>query len=118
MKKKSYELAKLENKRWSIFTNDLKMCYFCRLHGIERPAADKHEIIGGSNRRNSMRYGYVLPLCRQCHDSFTNNHRLMLEWAVNCQEHFYNTGGTLEEWLSVFHTNYKYKLKKIKKPGR
>jgi len=100
----------LENNRWSVFTDNLKECYFCK-----SPDVELHELIYGSNRWNSMRYGYVLPLCRQHHNSFHKNHRLTMEWQVKCQEHFTNKY-SLEEWLHIFHCNYKERLKqKIEK---
>lgn len=33
-----------------------------------------------------------------------------MEWQVKCQEHFTNKY-SLEEWLHIFHCNYKERLK-------
>lgn len=96
MKKKSNKLAKLERNRFSVFTDNLKKCYFCPNSAIE-----KHEILAGSNRQNSMRYGYVLPVCRFHHDRIQYD----LEWKKKCQRHFEQTH-TREEWISIFHKNY------------
>lgn len=100
MRYKSNELKKLEDNRFSVFTDELYKCYFC-----DKPRADLHEILYGKNRRNSMIYGYVLPLCRQHHSSFHHNHVLTKMWSAKCQEHF-EKNHTREEWLSIFHMNY------------
>ena len=105
MKSRSGKRKRLEDNRWSVFTEDLEHCYFC-----EKKASDVHEIIYGSNRWNSMRYGYVLPLCRTHHDMFHRNYRLTMEWQVRCQEHFMKKD-TLAKWVEIFHCNYKEKLK-------
>lgn len=99
MRKKSKVLAYLENHRTSVFTDDLEHCYFCG-----RPKDDLHEILYGSNRNNSMRYGYVLPLCREHHQMFHNNHKLTEEWAKKCQKHFEKEHEIT--WTNIFHRNY------------
>lgn len=105
MKKKSYELAKIERYRTSIFTDDLKVCYLCGLKGIVRAASDKHEILYGSNRKNSMLFGYVLPLCRTCHDSMHKNHVLTKLWCKKCQVYHEKKYG-VQDWFDKFHRNY------------
>ena len=62
IKQKSSKLAKLERKRFSILTNDLEKCYFCK-----NKKEDFHEIYFGKNRQISMKYGLVIPVCRICH---------------------------------------------------
>lgn len=59
---KSQKLANLERNRYSILTNDMTRCYICR-----RPRTDLHEVFRGRNRKKSMKYGLVVPLCRDCH---------------------------------------------------
>ena len=65
LKKKSKKLRSLESKRYSILTDNLKVCYIC---GEKKD--DLHEIFGGSNRRKSMIWGLVIPICRQCHQEW------------------------------------------------
>lgn len=101
MKKKSYELAKLEKYRESVFTDNMQMCYVCG-----RPASSKHEILYGTNRRNSMVFGYVLPLCLNCHRSFHKNHVLTNEWAKKCQIYHEEKYG-VQDWMEHFHRNYR-----------
>lgn len=105
MRKKSYELAKLEKYRESIFTDDLKICYICSQRGIIRPASEKHEILYGRNRRNSMLFGYVLPLCRDCHTTFTSNQKVKEIWGKKCQRYHEEKYG-VDDWMSHFHKSY------------
>ena len=70
IKKKSNKLAKLERNRFSILTDDLEHCYICKkIYFRLVPREDLHEIFGGRNRQISMRKGFVVPLCRKCHDN-------------------------------------------------
>lgn len=94
-----------EEHRWSVFTDNMEKCYFCNA-----PIQDKHEIMYGANRWNSMKWGYVLPLCRTHHNMFHDNHRLTLEWAIKCQEHFTDKY-SYKEWMEIFHRDYKEILK-------
>ena len=69
IKKKSNKLAKLERNRFSILTDDLDHCYICKTMKLrEVPRQDLHEIFEGRNRQICMKYGFVAPLCRQCHE--------------------------------------------------
>ena len=103
MKRKSNKLAALERKRWSVFTDNLKKCYFC-----DNPKNDLHEIFQGSNRKKSMEWGYVLPVCRFHHECFKNT-MLALSWQVKCQELFIEEF-SLGDWIDTFHKNYKERL--------
>ena len=70
IKKKSNKLAELERNRFSILTDDLEHCYICKkIYFRLVPREDLHEIFGGRNRQISMRKGFVVPLCRKCHDN-------------------------------------------------
>lgn len=104
MKKKSNYLARLEKNRISVFTEDLDHCFFfdkCR-----RKKDDYHEILYGSNRKNSMIYGFVLPLCREHHEMFHQNHKLTKIWSAKCQKYWEKNISNREDWLDVFHRNY------------
>lgn len=52
LKKKSNKLKKLEDNRFSIITDNLKICYICNQNKKE----DLHEIFGGCNRVKSMQW--------------------------------------------------------------
>ena len=49
-------------KLWSCFTDDMDHCYYTGSAPVER-----HHIFGGSNRRNSEKYGFVIPLRPDLH---------------------------------------------------
>ena len=63
IKKVSDKQRKLNNSRYSIFTNNFKECYYCH----RKCKTDLHEVYGGSNRTRSIKNGLVVPLCRICH---------------------------------------------------
>lgn len=96
MKYKSNKLKKLEQSRYSVFTSNLDKCYYC-----PNPRQDLHELLSGRNRLNSIKYGYVLPVCRKHHNLIQYDN----EWKKRCQTHFEKTH-TREEWLSIFYRNY------------
>lgn len=68
IKKKSNKLAKLEKDRFSIITNNLEKCYFCPSKKMEL-----HEAFRGRNRQKSMKWGLVVPICRDCHSKITKD---------------------------------------------
>lgn len=102
MKKKSKRLAKLERDRFSVFTDDLKTCWNC---GSTRTMT-KHEIFEGRNRQNSMKYGFVLPLCLRCHRTLQEDDDFIKEWQKKAQEYFEENIGTREEFMKIFRRNY------------
>lgn len=58
MKQRTSKQTKLERDRFSLFTDDLEYCIICG-----KSLINKHEIFGGRNRLNSIKYGLVIPLC-------------------------------------------------------
>lgn len=100
MKKKSKKLVKLENNRFSIITKDIKHCYIC---GAKKE--DKHEIFGGRNRRTSMKYGLVIPVCRKCHDLIPKNKTLNEKLHKLGQKEFKKHYKT-ESFIKVFGKSY------------
>lgn len=66
---KTSKQTKLEKSRYSILTNDLEHCYMCAKKGLRITKDDLHEIYGGSNRKRSIQNGFVIPLCRNCHQN-------------------------------------------------
>lgn len=56
MHNKSKKLTKLERNRASVFTDDLEHCYLCG-----KKKNDLHEIFGGRNRLNSIKYNLAFP---------------------------------------------------------
>ena len=100
MRNKTNKLRRLESSRYSIMTNDLSVCYFCK-----NRASDIHEVYGGRNRKQSMRYGFCLPMCRRCHIEIERD----VEWdfavKVKMQE-FYEKENSREEFMKIIGRNY------------
>ena len=101
MKKKSSKLARLERNRSSVFY-ELGTCMNCG----STYQVTKHEIYPGRNRQNSMVYGFVLPLCRNCHSSLQENVEFNDKWRRKAQEYFEEYIGTHEEFMDIFRRNY------------
>jgi len=101
MCKKSSKIAKLERNRFSVFTDDLDTCYLCG-----RKKEELHEIFAGANRQNSMRYGFVLPLCHRCHSQIQNDTDFNHFWYKKCQRYWEDNISDREEFLRVFRKSW------------
>lgn len=101
MHNKSKKLTKLERNRRSVFTDDLEHCYLCG-----RKKDDLHEVYSGRNRINSIKYNFVLPLCRECHSLNQNNPFFNDYWHRQGQLYWEEFIGTREEFIKVFRRNY------------
>lgn len=66
---------------------------------------DLHEIYEGKNRQLSMKYGLVIPLCRKCHISITNNKTLQEKLHKVGQKVFKKYYKT-ENFVKIFGKNY------------
>ena len=101
---KSSKITKLERNRTSIFTDDLKHCIIC---GNEKD--NLHEIIYGRNRLNSMKYGFVIPLCFDHHvgnRGIHSNRDLDLFYRKECQKYFEENIGDRLDFIRIFGQNY------------
>ena len=101
MHNKSKKLTKLERNRTSVFTNDLEHCYLC-----DKKKNDLHEVYGGRNRINSIKYNFILPLCRECHSSNQNNPIFNDYWHRQGQLYWEENIGSRKEFIKVFRRNY------------
>lgn len=101
--KKSNKLAKMERERTSLFTDDLEHCYFCG-----KPKDNLHEVIFGKNRKNSMEYGLVLPLCYDHHKLMHSSTPLIEEYKKRGQALFEKTYPDLD-FVGIFGKNYHQK---------
>lgn len=102
MKKKTSKLRQLEKNRYSVFFDSLTMCCVCgSMYNIT-----KHEIFEGKNRKNSMKYGFVLPLCLECHRRLQENVDFSNKWQRKSQEYFEKNVGSREDFIEVFRRNY------------
>ena len=102
MKNKSKKLSKLERERKSVFYDNLTQCCYC---GSDYQVT-KHEIFEGRNRQNSMRYGFVLPLCLRCHQLLQENKDFNDTWKKKAQNYFEENIGTKEDFIDIFRRNY------------
>lgn len=98
---KSNKLAKLERNRYSVFTDNLDICYLCG-----KKKNDLHEVYAGHNRINSIKYGFVLPLCRECHSLNQNNQFFNDYWHRQGQLYWEQFIGSRDEFIKVFRRNY------------
>lgn len=101
IRQKSSKLARLEKNRFSVFTNDLDHCIICK-----RKKDHLHEIFFGSNRQKSMQYGFVIPLCYECHAEIHRNKEWQEYWHIKGQEYWEENTGSREEFIKVFGKNY------------
>ena len=106
LKKKSNKLAKLERNRFSLFTDDLEHCIICG-----KSPVNKHEIFGGRNRLNSIKYGLVIPLCTCKHHDQVNckgihfDKKLQDEYHIKGQLKFIESYPNLV-FEDIFKKNY------------
>lgn len=102
IKNKTSKQVKLENNRYSIITNDLKHCYICTKKGLKDISKDDlHEIYGGSNRKRSIKNGFVVPLCRNCHQD-----NEILKFLKRFIQKEYEKTHTREEFIKLIGKNY------------
>lgn len=101
LKKKSKKLKKLENNRFSIITDNLKICYICK----EKPKQDLNEVFEGSNRQMSMKYGLVIPICRECHNKYDLDKELRDTYQKEAQLKFEKIHDH-ELFMKEFKKNY------------
>lgn len=102
MRYKSKKLARLERNRYSVFYEDLSICMNCG--STYQPT--KHELLAGKNRQNSMKYGFIIPLCLSCHQALQNDKEFEDIWKVKAQKYFEENYGTREEFIKIFRRNY------------
>ena len=101
IKQRTSKLAKLERERFSIFTDDLDHCIFCG-----RKKDNLHEVIFGSNRLNSIKYGLVIPVCAEHHLECHKNSELQHVWKLKAQIEFEKHYPDLD-FIKIFGRNYK-----------
>ena len=86
---------------WSVFTDDMDHCYFTGTAPVER-----HHIWGGSNRKNSEKYGFVIPLRPDLHlngaQAGKNVAEIDLKLKQMAQKYFEEHCGTREDFRRIF----------------
>lgn len=87
---------------WSVFTNDMDHCYFTSIAPVER-----HHIFGGNpNRKNSEKYGFVIPLAPDLHPNGVHAGKdavdIDLKLKQMAQMYFEEHYGTRKKFREVF----------------
>ena len=101
MKSKSNKLAKLEKNRFSLFSDDTTKCFICG----SNYKLTWHEIFGGRNRSNSIKYGLCLRLCLACHVRYQDDIKFNKEWRVKGQKKFNDVYQDLD-FIEIFKRNW------------
>lgn len=87
----------------SIITSRMDRCFICGAYGVEI-----HHIMGGANRKNSTKYGLVVPLCRGCHtgDNGVHMNRDRNDALKRIAQSRFEQKYSHDEWMEVFNKNY------------
>lgn len=102
IKKRTSKQAKLERDRFSIFTDNLNVCYICK-----NKKDDLHEIFMGAKRLISIRYGLVLPLCRLHHLEMHNDAETRLKWLkLGQKKAMKHYDWDIDKFIEIFGRNY------------
>lgn len=101
IKYKSNKLAKLERKRYSVFTDDEK-CFVCKSTNL----LTWNEIFRGRNRTNSMKYGFCLRMCLFCHEEKQEDTYFNDYWHQKAQMYWEKHIGSRNGFIAVFRKNY------------
>ena len=94
----------MKDKRFSIIYDNLDTCCICGNF------AEKHEIFYGKNRKNSIKYGLVIPLCAIHH----RDHKQGIHFNKKLNDFFKKKGQEVfeevykdKDFLKIFGKNYK-----------
>lgn len=86
---------------WSVFTDDMNHCYFTGTAPVER-----HHIFGAANRKNSEKYGFVIPLRPDLHPNGASAGKdataIDLKLKQMAQSYFEENYGTRQDFRSIF----------------
>lgn len=90
---------------YSVFTNDIDHCIFTGYAPVER-----HHIYGGSNRKRSEEYGFVVPLRPDLHPNgvFAGKEAKSVDMKLKtmAQEYYESHYGSREEFIKEFGRSY------------
>ena len=95
----------MADKRFSIIVDDLDYCMVCG-----RPHPHKHEVFfGEKQRKHSIKYGMVLPLCYIDHEGNDGPHmnrEIDMKYKQMGQEIWEETYGSREDFIRIFGKSY------------
>lgn len=105
LKKVSTGLIEKQKKRFSIIYRDLNFCAVCDLKHVKSQRVDLNEVYEGARRQASMTYGFIIPLCRQCHTRFHNDRDFALKYKRLFQQEF-EKNHSRDEFINIIHKSY------------
>lgn len=89
----------------SVLTDDMDHCLFTGTAPVER-----HHVFGGSNKKNSEKYGFIAPLRPDLHPNgvFAGQSAKLvdLELKQRCQRYFEDHCGARKDFISIFGRSY------------
>ncbi len=89
----------------SVLTDDMEHCMFTGAAPVER-----HHVYGGSNRKNSEKYGFIAPLRPDLHPNgvFAGQGAKVVDMELKqrCQRYFEEHHGTRKDFISIFGKSY------------
>lgn len=92
-------------KLWSVFTDDMYHCYFTGTAPVER-----HHIFGGSRKKASEKFGFVIPLRPDLHpngaQAGSNSKEIDTKLKQMAQEYFEANYGTRDDFRRIFGKSY------------
>lgn len=95
----------MSKRLWSVFTDDMDHCYFTGTAPVER-----HHIFGGANRKNSEKYGFVVPLRPDIHPNgvYAGQSAKLIDVKLKtmAQEYFEREYGTRDDFRRIFGKSY------------
>lgn len=95
----------MSKRLWSVFTEDMDHCYFTGTAPVER-----HHIFGGVNRKNSEKYGFIVPLRPDIHPNgvYAGQSAKLIDVKLKtmAQEYFEREYGTRDDFRRIFGKSY------------
>ena len=104
LRREGQDMSELRDKYPpSIITSKMDRCFICGAYGVEI-----HHIMGGANRKNSTKYGLVVPLCRGCHtgDNGVHMNKDRNDALKRIAQSRFEAKYSHDEWMEVFGRNY------------
>jgi len=90
----------------SLFNTEENVCYICGKH---TPCA-RHEVLYGSNRDNSKKYGLWINVCPDCHQNrpgAIHNVPKAYEWLKEEAQTLFEEHYPNKDFLTIFGKRYK-----------
>ena len=101
IKMRSNKLAKAEKYRFSIIGLDKEKCSYCGSYG----PTEINEVFEGKNRIVSIKNGFCVSLCHECHQKFHDNRKFNLYYKRLFQKEFEKTHSR-KEFIELIGRNY------------